>query len=466
MKMLVIPTEMRYNTADKMRRAEPVLIVRFVPNAKRYKKITYFRRRIQPNTLRRNPFDSCILQKTKDKVAFAKESFLPSTLQLLSSYRANPGHYLCNNCWYLPFKQDQNLTRQQLLPANNWLKEFSLCQQPETLPEASRFQNNSWHQQGARPIEVKDVSSQTSHKPLIRSRFFRPYHLWKVHRRGQSRLQPSQKGQTFLSSLALFRVTYKRLLAWGLKAWRCLYRTWLRVEFWKECLAKIPCCVYRIRLRADSGFFDHKFIEPLDEGGVGYAIVAKITPAIKRQLGGLRYHKFKKDWGAAEFYYKPWKWENPHRFVVIRRPLPEKDSEQLTLFTMTRYAYQVFVTNLPMKAQNIWYFYRGRATIELIVKELKGDYTLAKIPTNNFRANQAYFYLLLFAYNIVNWFKRTCLPQKFQNATLQTIRTEFLVLPARLIKLGSKNVLKVPAEYISQQTLEQIMHKIEKIKEL
>lgn len=238
------------------------------------------------------------------------------------------------------------------------------------------------------------------------------------------------------------------------------------VEFWKECLAKIPPYVYRIRLRADSGFFDHKFIEPLDEGGIGYAIVAKITPAIKRQLEGLRYHRFKKDWGAAEFYYKPWKWEKPHRFVVIRRPLPEKDSEQLTLFTMTRYAYQVFVTNLPMKAQNIWYFYRGRATIELIVKELKGDYTLAKIPTNNFRANQAYFYLLLFAYNIVNWFKRTCLPQKFQNATLQTIRAEFLVLPARLIKSGSKNVLKVPAEYISQQTLEQIMHKIEKIKEL
>jgi len=466
MKMLVIPTEMRYNTADKMRRAEPVLIVRFVPNAKRYKKITYFRRRIQPNTLRRNPFDSCILQKTKDKVAFAKESFLPSTLQLLSSYRANPGHYLCNNCWYLPFKQDQNLTRQQLLPANNWLKEFSLCQQPETLPEASRFQNNSWHQQGARPIEVKDVSSQTSHKPLIRSRFFRPYTIYgKFIEEAKVGYNPHKRGKRSYHPLLCFE-SHTKDFRHGVLRPGDAYTALGSVEFWKECLAKIPCCVYRIRLRADSGFFDHKFIEPLDEGGVGYAIVAKITPAIKRPLGGLRYHKFKKDWGAAEFYYKPWKWENPHRFVVIRRPLPEKDSEQLTLFTMTRYAYQVFVTNLPMKAQNIWYFYRGRATIELIVKELKGDYTLAKIPTNNFRASQAYFYLLLFAYHIVNWFKRTCLPQKFQNATLQTIRTEFLVLPARLIKLGSKNVLKVPAEYISQQTLEQIMHKIEKIKEL
>lgn len=244
------------------------------------------------------------------------------------------------------------------------------------------------------------------------------------------------------------------------------YTAFGSVKFWKECLAKLPPYLYRIRLRADSGFFDHKFIEPLDEERTAYVIVAKMTPIIKRRLESLRYHRFKNNWGSAEFSYKPWRWKRSHRFVVIRRPLPEKDSEQLTLFAMTRYAYQVFVTNLHMEPRNIWHFYRGRAGIELIIKELKEDYTLAKIPTNNFRANQAYFYLLLFAYNIVNWFKRTCLPAKFQNATLQTIRTEFLVLPARLIKSGSKNVLKIPARYISKQTLEQIMHKIEKIKGL
>ena len=79
------------------------------------------------------------------------------------------------------------------------------------------------------------------------------------------------------------------------------YTAFGSVEFWKECRAKMPSYVYRVRLRADSGFFDHKFIEPLDGEGVGYVIVAKITPAIKRHLQGLRYHKFKQDWGVAEF---------------------------------------------------------------------------------------------------------------------------------------------------------------------
>lgn len=238
------------------------------------------------------------------------------------------------------------------------------------------------------------------------------------------------------------------------------------VEFLKACLAKVPPYIYRIRVRADSGFFDHKFIEPLDDEGIGYAIVAKMTSTIKNKLSGLTYHKFRKDWEAANFHYTPFRWKKPHRFVVIRRPLPEKDSEQLNLFTLKRYAYQVFVTNLPLKPENVWYFYRRRASIEVTIRELKENYALAKIPTNNFLANQAYFSLLLFAYNIVNWFRRTCLPQKFQRATLQTLQTELLALPARLVKSGSKNILKLPAEYISKQELDRIMRKIERMKPL
>lgn len=189
-----------------------------------------------------------------------------------------------------------------------------------------------------------------------------------------------------------------------------------------------------------------------------------MTNPIKNKAGCLRYHRFKKNWGAAQFFYQPYQWKKPHRFVVIRRPLPEEDSGQFTLFTVKRYAYQVFATNLPLKAEKIWYFYKSRAAVEVLIRELKESYALAKIPTNNFLANQAYFSLLLFAYNIVNWFKNLCLPPRFQNATLETIRTEFLVLPARLVKTDHQNVLKLPAEYISEQTLEHIIQKIEKLK--
>ena len=235
-------------------------------------------------------------------------------------------------------------------------------------------------------------------------------------------------------------------------------------EFLTRCLDKVPPYVYRIRVRADSGFFDRHFIEPLDEKGIGYVVVAKMTSRIKMELEGLRYHRFKKDWGATEFHYTPWQWKKPHRLIVIRRPLPEKDSDQPTLFTLKRYSYQVFVTNLHMKPKNIWYFYRGRASIERNIRELKESFALAKIPTNNFLANQVYFHLLLFAYDIVNWFKRICLPPAFQNATLETIRTEFLVIPARLVRSDNRNVLKLPVEYISKEFLERVIQKIAKLK--
>jgi len=236
-------------------------------------------------------------------------------------------------------------------------------------------------------------------------------------------------------------------------------------EFLKECIQKIPPYIYRIRVRADSGFFDHKFIETLDEKGIGYVIVAKLTGGIKKKLLGLRYHQFKKDWSVAEFQHTPMRWKEAHRFVVIRRKLSEKPQEQPTLFTLERYSYQIFVTNIPLEAHNIWYFYRGRASIELHIKELKQDFFLTKIPTNSFLANQVYFSLLLLAYNIVNWFKRLCLPEQLKNATLDTIRAEILVFPARLTKYGNKNVLKLPAaQYLSNQLLNYIIQKIEKLK--
>jgi len=235
-------------------------------------------------------------------------------------------------------------------------------------------------------------------------------------------------------------------------------------EFLQACIKKVPPSIYRVRVRADSGFFDREFIEPLDEKKIGYVIVAKMTHTIKRKLDGLRYRRFKGGWQAAEFHYTPMRWKARHRFIVIRRPLPEKENEQLTLFTMKRYAYQIFVTNLSLHPKSIWYFYRGRAAIETLIKELKENYALAKIPTNNFQANQAYFCLLLLAYDIVNWFRRTCLPRRFRNATLQTIRSEFLVLPARLTKSGSRNVLRLPAEYVAPKTIKMVLRDIDHFK--
>ncbi|MBI3896575.1 MAG: hypothetical protein HY313_11660, partial [Acidobacteria bacterium] len=41
---------------------------------------------------------------------------------------------------------------------------------------------------------------------------------------------------------------------------------------------------------------------------------------------------------------------------------------------------------------------------------LKDAYALGKIPTKDFLANEAFFQIVLLAYNLLNWFKRLCVP--------------------------------------------------------
>ena len=236
--------------------------------------------------------------------------------------------------------------------------------------------------------------------------------------------------------------------------------------FLETCVRRVPHGVYRLRVRADAGFFTHEVTEFLDEHKIGYAIVARLTRPIQRRLPGLTFHQFRERWEAAEFRYQPHGWPAAARFVVVRRPLPDDPIEraQLTLWTLKRHAYHVLVTNLPLRPESVWRFYTRRAQVELNIRELKEAYPLAKIPTKSWQANEVYFHLILLAYNLVNWFRRLCLPRQWQTATLGTLRTRLLVLPARLIRSGHRNVLKLPVGYQYQRQFQQTLRRIGRLR--
>jgi hypothetical protein len=225
---------------------------------------------------------------------------------------------------------------------------------------------------------------------------------------------------------------------------------------------KLPPSVKTITIRADKGFYDHETIEYLEYQKALFVIVAKLTSPVKRKLSSLFYQIHSSGIETAEFLYQPMKWKKEYRFIVIRRPIPEDPTEQLTLFSMGRYSYQVIITNMKLTPLNTWRFYNGRAAVELIIKELKGDYPLGKIPTKHFAANEAYFHILLFSYNLINWFKRLCLPIEFQNMTLKTLRSRLLLIPGELIRTGNRPTLKLPANFLYKDAFEYAIKKIEK----
>ncbi len=208
-----------------------------------------------------------------------------------------------------------------------------------------------------------------------------------------------------------------------------------------------PEVVREVRVRADGAFFDHKIIEFIEEKRASYTIVARLTRPLKNRLPGLRYRRVSSGVQAAEFRYCPHGWPGPRRFVVIRRPVPEEPSAQLHLFQMGGYSYQVLVTNLTLSPLHLWRFYNQRARAELIIRELKDAYALGKIPTKDFPANEAFFQIVLFAYNLLNWFKRLCAPAHLQRATLQRLRQRLFLVPSQLVRPGGVPTLRIAPSY-------------------
>jgi hypothetical protein len=236
------------------------------------------------------------------------------------------------------------------------------------------------------------------------------------------------------------------------------------VELLKASFAKLPSSVKIAIIRADKGFYDHETIEYLETNKALFVIVAKLTGPVKRRISTLSYQIHSSGLETAEFIYQPTRWKKEYRFVVVRRPIPEDPTEQLTLFSMGKYSYQVLVTNMKLTPLHTWRFYNGRAAVELIIKELKGDYPLGKIPTKHFAANEAYFHTLLFSYNLINWFKRLCLPKEFQNMTLNTLRARLLLIPSELVRSKNRPTLKLPATFLYRDAFEYAIKKIDKLK--
>lgn len=214
----------------------------------------------------------------------------------------------------------------------------------------------------------------------------------------------------------------------------------------KQALRNVPQ-PERLRVRADAAFYDGRFSHWLADRQAQYVIATRLTRPVKHRLGGLRYRQVRREVWTAEFRYTPQGWDQPARFIVIRRPVPEEPSAQLHLFQMKGYVYQVLVTNLPWTPWHVWQFYNDRSQAELIIRELKAAYALDKIPMQDFAGNEAFFQLVLCAYNLLNWFKRLCAPPSLQKANLQRLRRQLFLVPAQLTRPQGRPVLRLARAY-------------------
>ena len=237
-------------------------------------------------------------------------------------------------------------------------------------------------------------------------------------------------------------------------------------ELLADCFLSSPSDIREFRVRADAGFGYGPVLDMLElRPTAQYAVVSRMVPSLKRELGGLRYERLNSSWEIAEFEHCPHGWPHARRCIVARKPLQESDPEP-TLFVMKQYAYRAWHTNLPMTPAGVWHFYDGRAGMERRIREIREDYALAKIPTRAFEANALYLEVVRLAYNLVTAFQRTCLPQEWQTLTLSKLRHRLFWLPGELTRPQNRPTLRLFNSPFLALEGEKILRRVHRLKPL
>jgi len=216
--------------------------------------------------------------------------------------------------------------------------------------------------------------------------------------------------------------------------------------FVEKMIARLPRGI-RLRLRADSGFFDSKFIRWLKAESIVFAIVVPQWVHIQRAILRIKEWREVSAGITVASMQIPLEGKETVRAVVVRQAVAEGEEpkKQLKLFSQEsiRYDYQVIATNSHAAGEHVWRFYNQRACCENMIKEGIEGFGLDKSVCHSFDGTQLYFELVLLAYNLMNRFKETALAQTSHKETAGTVRWKLLWIPGKLVRSARKLELKL-----------------------
>jgi len=219
------------------------------------------------------------------------------------------------------------------------------------------------------------------------------------------------------------------------------------VEFLKEALALLPETHALRVVRADAGFFDQPLLGFLEQRGLSYILVARLTLWLKREAARVTvWRALDEHYAVGEFSLQLWNWDRPRRFVVIREQLrAERASLGRKLLDVPGYTFRVFVTNCTLPPEEIWRDYNRRADMENRIAELKHDLAADDFCLQQFFATEAAFRSILLLFNLLAEFQRACrFPSYRQPATL---RAQVFLCGALLGRAGRRLVLHLSTSW-------------------
>jgi len=209
-------------------------------------------------------------------------------------------------------------------------------------------------------------------------------------------------------------------------------------------------------IRADSGFFDEKILEYLEEEdrAIDYIIAGKFYAPIKREIINQKtWWSIKDGIEVSEVMYKCQNWKKSRRIVIVRQSIKKNSKatgKELRLFPdelfTAKYRYSCFVTNITkLSAAIIWQTYKNRADSENRIKEIKYDFGADSFNMYEFYGTDAALNFVIMAYNIMSLFKQTVIQSDVFNR-MSTLRYTTFGIGGYTTKNGSQKILKLSLE--------------------
>jgi len=183
------------------------------------------------------------------------------------------------------------------------------------------------------------------------------------------------------------------------------------VGFTVELLERLPRYIRLGLVRADSGFFEEKWLQLLEAIHLSYIVVGRIHEPLRQLIRqSTRWQKTElAGTEIAEEWFQGWGWGCRRRVLLIRHRRSERpNAGGKPLLDCAGYVYQVLVTSLPetVPGLEVWRRYNGRAGCENIIKELDASFALPQICLEKFYATEAAMSLAVLTYNLCILFQR------------------------------------------------------------
>lgn len=259
---------------------------------------------------------------------------------------------------------------------------------------------------------------------------------------------PFRKGKASYHPILAFCAETKEILQGWLRSGDAYTSNGI-VEFTKQLLAHLPKS-QTILFRGDSGFFNGKLFDLLDQSGHRYLVKVKLK-GLKELLFSQVWEAVpgKAGWEQCVFWHQCGNWSCARRFVAVRQERKrEKKSGNGELFELKEYDFFCYVTTEELTCWQTHKAYGKRATCETWIEESKNQMALGQIKMDDFWGSSAIFQCSILAYNTLRWMALCSGDKQLRRWEPSTIRTFLIRVAGRLLTGSNQLRLNTPEDHL------------------